>query len=441
MEHRRNTKSFASRWGFILASVGSAVGMANVWGFPNKMGSNGGGAFLLIYLLFIFIFSYVGLPAEFAMGRRAATGTLGAYENAWATRGKSAGKAGGLLGWLPLAGSLCIAIGYAVIVTYILKALVDSLAGILMSTDTAAWFGAFSSTPYAVVPYHIIVVVGTLLTLFLGAHSIEKTNKVMMPLFFLIFLVLAVRVVLLPGAAEGYKFMFTPRWEALKDPMIWIWAMGQAFFSLSINGAGMLIYGSYMKKGENILRHAGMTAVLDTLAALLAGFAILPAVFAFGIDPTSGPQLMFVTLPQIFQQMPGGRIFALLFFVSVFFAGITSLMNMLEACGEALTSTFRLSRTVSTLLVGAAAFLPGLFLESLAGMGSWMDLITIYVSPFGALLVAVCIYFVLGMKGIRAELALGRARAPGRLFGITARFYVFLTVAVWILGIAYGGIG
>ena len=188
-----------------------------------------------------------------------------------------------------------------------------------------------------------------------------------------------------------------------------------------------------------IISQSGET--VDTLAALLAGFAILPAVFAFGIDPTSGPQLMFVTLPQIFQQMPGGRIFALLFFVSVFFAGITSLMNMLEACGEALTSTFRLSRTVSTLLVGAAAFLPGLFLESLAGMGSWMDLITIYVSPFGALLVAVCIYFVLGMKGIRAELALGRARAPGRLFGITARFYVFLTVAVWILGIAYGGIG
>ena len=248
MEQRRNTKSFASRWGFILASVGSAVGMANVWGFPHKMGSNGGGAFLLIYLLFIFIFSYVGLPAEFAMGRRAATGTLGAYENAWATRGKSAGKIGGLLGWLPLAGSLCIAIGYAVIVTYILKALADSLVGTLMSADAAAWFGAFSSTPYSVIPYHVIVVVGTLLTLFLGAHSIEKTNKVMMPLFFLIFLVLAVRVALLPGAAEGYRFMFTPRWEALKDPMIWIWAMGQAFFSLSVTGSGMIVYGAYLSK-------------------------------------------------------------------------------------------------------------------------------------------------------------------------------------------------
>ena len=154
---KKNTSSFASRWGFILASVGSAVGMANVWGFPNKMGSNGGGAFLLIYLLFVFIFSYVGLPAEFAMGRRAATGTLGTYKSAWATRGKGCGKAGAVLGWLPLAGSLCIAIGYAVIVTYVLKALVDSLAGTLMSADTAAWFGEFSSKPYSVVPYHIIV--------------------------------------------------------------------------------------------------------------------------------------------------------------------------------------------------------------------------------------------------------------------------------------------
>ena len=139
----KTSKNFASRWGFILASVGSAVGMANVWGFPNKLGSNGGGAFLLIYLLFIFIFSYVGLPAEFAVGRRAATGTLGSYEKAWATRGERMGKTGGLLAWLPLAGSLCIAIGYAVIVTYILKALADSLVGTLMSIDAGAWFGAY----------------------------------------------------------------------------------------------------------------------------------------------------------------------------------------------------------------------------------------------------------------------------------------------------------
>ena len=266
----KNTKNFASRWGFILASVGSAVGMANVWGFPNKLGSNGGGAFLLIYLLFIFIFSYVGLPAEFAMGRHAATGTLGAYEKAWSTRGKGAGKVGGLLGWLPLAGSLCIAFGYAVIVTYILKALVDSLVGTLMTTDTASWFGTFSSTPYSVIPYHIIVVVGTLLTLYLGAHSIEKTNKIMMPLFFIIFLILAVRVAMLPGVSEGYRFMFTPRWEALKDPMIWIWAMGQAFFSLSVTGSGMIVYGAYLSKEEDVVGVAQHTALFDTIAAVVA---------------------------------------------------------------------------------------------------------------------------------------------------------------------------
>ena len=204
MKHE-HTKHFASRWGFILASVGSAVGMANVWGFPNKMGSNGGSAFLLIYLLFVVIFSYVGLPAEFAMGRHSGTGTLGSYENAWATRGKTMGKVGGLLGWLPLAGSMCIAIGYAVIVTYVLKALVDSVLGTLMTTDTAAWFGSFSAQPYSVIPFHIIVVVGTLLTLFLGAKSIERTNKVMMPLFFVIFLILAVRVAFWPALARAMR--------------------------------------------------------------------------------------------------------------------------------------------------------------------------------------------------------------------------------------------
>ena len=176
---KKHKKSFGSRWGFILASVGSAVGMANVWGFPNKMGANGGGAFLLVYLLFVVIFSYVGLPAEFAIGRRAGTGTLGAYAYAWGTRGKKAEKVGGTLAWLPLAGSLCIAIGYSVIVAYVLKALVDSLTGTLMHADTAAWFASFSQTGFSVVPYHVIVVVGTLLTLFLGAHSIEKSNKVM----------------------------------------------------------------------------------------------------------------------------------------------------------------------------------------------------------------------------------------------------------------------
>ena len=138
MEHKKNT-AFFSRWGFILSAVGSAVGMANVWGFPAKMGANGGGAFLLAYLFFVTLFSTVGLSAEYAIGRRSRTGTLGSYEKAWESRSPKLGKTGGLLGWLPLAGSMCIAIGYAVIISYVLKAFFQSVTGELMSVDTGAW--------------------------------------------------------------------------------------------------------------------------------------------------------------------------------------------------------------------------------------------------------------------------------------------------------------
>ena len=168
---------FSSRWAFIIACVGSAVGMANVWGFPYKLGTNGGGAFLLIYVFFVALFSYVGLSAEYAIGRRAKTGTLGSYEYAWKSRGL--GAIGKVIGWLPLAGSMCIAVGYAVIIAYVLKALVQAIDGSLMSENTDTWFNSFALTPYSVVPYHCIIVAGTLLTLFFGAKSIEKTNKIM----------------------------------------------------------------------------------------------------------------------------------------------------------------------------------------------------------------------------------------------------------------------
>ena len=173
------------------------------------MGSNGGGAFLLIYLLFIFLFSYVGLPAEFAIGRWSHTGTLGSYENAWRSRNEKLAPAGRALGWLPLAGSLCIAIGYSIIVAYVLKAFVDSASGLLMQVNTSEWFEFVLDDGFSRL-YHsiIIIIIGTLLTLLLGASSIEKSNKIMMPLFFLIFVVLAARVALLPGSASGYEFMF-----------------------------------------------------------------------------------------------------------------------------------------------------------------------------------------------------------------------------------------
>ena len=420
MEKKKNTKSFASRWGFILASVGSAVGMANVWGFPNKMGSNGGGAFLLIYLLFVVIFSYVGLPAEFAMGRRAATGTLGAYENAWATRGKAAGKAGGLLGWLPLAGSLCIAIG----------------VGTLMTADAAEWFTSFSAQPYSVVPYHIIVVVGTLLTLFLGAHSIEKSNKVMMPLFFLIFVVLAVRVAFLPGAGEGYRFMFAPRWDMLKDPMIWIWAMGQAFFSLSVTGSGMIVYGAYLSKDEDVVGVAQNTALFDTIAAVVAALVIIPACFSYGLDVGAGPSLLFVTLPTILQDIPFGRFFAVILYIAMIFAGVSSLQNMFEAVAESLLHKFpKLSRTAVLVILCVVCLGFGLGMETISEWGPWMDLVSIYIIPIGATLGAVSWFYVMKKDELLSAVNTGSRRRRGELWYSVGR-YVYVPLAVILCCVA-----
>ena len=432
----KSTRNFASRWGFILASVGSAVGMANVWGFPNKLGSNGGGAFLLIYLMFVVIFSYVGLPAEFAMGRRAATGTLGAYENAWATRGKTAGKVGGLLAWLPLAGSLCIALGYAVIVTYILKALVDSLVGTLMSADAGAWFGAFSSTPYGVILYHVIVVVGTLLTLYLGARSIEKTNKIMMPLFFIIFLILAVRVAMLPDVSEGYRFMFTPRWEALKDPMIWIWAMGQAFFSLSVTGSGMIVYGAYLSKDEDVVGVAQHTALFDTIAAVVAALVIIPACFSYGLDVGAGPSLLFVTLPTILQDIPLGRLFAIILYLAMIFAGISSLQNMFEAVAESLLHKFpKLSRTAVLALLCVLCLGIGIFMEPISKWGPWMDLVSIYIIPIGATLGAISWFYVMKKDELLDAVNTGSGKLRGNLWYSVGR-YVYVPLAVILCCVA-----
>lgn len=433
---KEHTKHFASRWGFILASVGSAVGMANVWGFPNKMGSNGGGAFLLIYLLFVVIFSFVGLPAEFAMGRRSGTGTLGSYENAWATRGKTMGKVGGLLGWLPLAGSMCIAIGYAVIVTYVLKALVDSVLGTLMHTDTAAWFASFSAEPYSVIPFHIVVVVGTLLTLFLGAKSIERTNKVMMPLFFVIFLVLAVRVAFLAGSGEGYRFMFAPRWEMLADPMIWIWAMGQAFFSLSVTGSGMIVYGAYLSKEEDVVGVAQHTALFDTIAAVVAALVIIPACFAYNLDVGAGPSLLFVTLPTILQDIPMGQLFAIILYVAMIFAGVSSLQNMFEAVAESLLHKFpKLNRTAALVILCVICLGFGIGMETIDKWGPWMDLVSIYIIPIGATLGAVSWFYVMKKDELLSAINTGCKRERGTFWYSVGR-YLYVPLAIILCCVA-----
>ena len=438
MQHKHGG-TFTSSMGAILAAVGSAVGMGNIWLFPYRVGQYGGGAFLIPYFLFVALFSYVGLSGEFAFGRLTGTGARGSFDYALKTRGLRGGAA---LGVLPLLGVLGIAIGYSVVVGWVLNYAVGSLTGAVLAGDPDGYFSALAVS-FSSVPWHLLVIAATVLILILGvAGGIEKISKFMMPVFYVLFLIIAVRVAFLPGAVEGYRYLLEPDWSYLLRFDTWVMAMGQAFFSLSINGAGMLIYGSYMKKSEDIIHQSVMTAMLDTAAALLAGFAILPAVFAFGIAPESGPPLMFITLPRVFQQMPGGRFFSVLFFVSVLFAGITSLINMLEAVSESLGRGARLSRTLSVLIVGSVTFAVGVFLEALPSMGAWMDAVTIYIAPFGAVLAAVILYWVLGLPAVKAELALGRKRPLGRGFDFLSKYvYVILTAVVLVCGILYGGIG
>ena len=442
MSHQNSHRngSFTSSFGFIMACVGSAVGLGNIWMFPYRLGQYGGGAFLLLYLFFVVLFGWVGLSAEIGVGRLAGTGTIGAYEYCFATRGRK--KLGSILSWIPLMGSLGIAVGYAVILGWVLHSLSGAVSGTLMTADPASFFQQ-AAVDFGNPGWHTLVVAAVCLMLMFGVTGgIERANKIMMPLFFFLFLILAVWVAVQPGALEGYRFLFVPDWSKLLEVDTWVMAIGQAFFSLSITGSGMIVYGAYLSKSEDIPKATVRTAGFDILSALLSALVIVPAVFAYGLRVDQGPALMFVTVPQIFQQMPLGRLFAVFFFLSVAFAGITSLINMFEAVVESWQRRFGLGRRAAVLICSALTLGVGLFIEGEAKVSSWMDFITIVVTPLGALLGAVSIYYVLGWPRLRAELQTGRDKLIHPAFGAVGKYiYVPLTLLVVILGFAYGGIG
>lgn len=420
----------------MLACVGSAVGMGNIWMFPYRLGQYGGAAFLIPYLIFITLFGLVGLSAEFALGRMAKTGTLGAYAYCWKN------KFGKYIGWLPLLGSLGIAIGYSVILGWVFRSIQGVVTNELFTNNIPAFFTNMTQS-FSNVPCHFLVLFITCLLLFKSAtNAIEKVNKILMPAFFILFIFLAIRVSLFDGAIEGYKFLFVPKWEYLLNKETWIMAMGQAFFSLSITGSGMIVYGAYLKDDVDIPKASMQTAIFDTIAAMLAALAIMPAVFSFGIDPVSGPSLMFLTLPEVFKQMPLGNFFALFFFISVAFAGITSLINMLEAVCESWQNRFHISRKKAVLLCGMITFIVSVCIENGDVVGNWMDVVTIYIIPFAALLGAITIYYVLGWNDLKQELDKGRKKPVGPTFKFLGKYvYVFLAIIILILGILYNGIG
>lgn len=439
---RHRNGGFSSSIGFVIACVGSAVGLGNIWMFPYRLGEFGGAAFLIPYLLFVLLFGWVGLSAEFGIGRLAGTGTIGAYERCFAERDPKLKKLGGVISWVPLMGSLGIAIGYAVIMGWVLNSLAGSISGTLMNSEPSAFFQA-AAVDFGNPLWHTVVIVSVCLVLMFGVTAgIEKVSKVLMPLFYVLFLMLGIYVATLPGAVEGYRFLLVPDWSKLLEPYTWVMAMGQAFFSLSITGSGMIVYGAYLSKKEDIPKASIRTAIFDTMAALLAAVAIMPAVFAYDLDVARGPSLMFVTLPTVFQQMPMGQLFAVFFFVSVLFAGLTSLINMFEAVAESWQNHFKLNRKISVLICSALTLAVGLFMEAEPNVGKWMDFITIVIVPIGAVMGAVSIYYVLGWNKLRCELETGREKPVSKFFGPVGMYlYVPLTALVVILGFIFGGIG
>ena len=438
MDTKRDT--FESKAGFILACIGSAVGMGNIWMFPYRVGQFGGAAFLVPYFIFVIVIGFTGVIGEMSFGRAMRTGPVGAFKKALEKRGK---KHGDILGLIPVIGSLGIAIGYSVVLGWILKFTVGVITGSMIKAPNSSEYFESIAGKFGSVNWHLLALVLTFLVMLMGiSNGIEKVNKVMMPAFFIMFIILAIRVGTLKGSIEGYKYLLVPKWELLGEVKTWVFALGQAFFSLSLAGSGTIVYGSYLKETEDIVQSAKYVVIFDSCAAMLAALVIIPSVFAFNMDPAVGPPLMFITMPSVFKQMPMGQLFAIIFFLAVLFAGVTSLINLFETPIEALQERFNLSRKVSASIIAMIGAIAGILLEDANRLSVWMDMISIYVIPLGALLAGVMFFWLCGTKFAKEQAQLGSTSKIGSWFEPMTK-YVFcgLTVIVYILGIFYGGIG
>ena len=441
---RGTRDSFRSRWGFILACIGSAVGMGNIWLFPTRVSQYGGAAFLIPYLLFVILIGSTGVIGEMAFGRAAGAGPVDAFGMAAEQRWGDS-RPGRALGLIPVLGSLAMAIGYSVVMGWICRYTFAAITGSLSRYDGVEAFSGLFNTAASAWGNNFWQTAGLLTALLIMAlgvgAGIERVNKVLMPLFFFLFVGLAVYVATLPGAEAGYRYIFVLDPRGLLDPWVWVYALGQAFFSLSVAGNGTLIYGSYLSREENVPYSARMVAAFDTAAAMLAALVIIPAMATAGEQlDKSGPGLMFVFLPNLFRTMPGGRIFMMVFFVAVLLAGLTSLINLLEAPTATVQELFRLKRPAAVAVTGGVALAVGLSIQGI--VSGWMDVCSIYVCPLGAALAGILFFWVCRREFCLEQVNLGRRHSLGGWFYPLARYgFCGVTVLVLVAGAAMGGIG
>ena len=435
--------SFNNKWGFILACIGSAVGMGNIWMFPTRVSMYGGGSYLIPYFIFVALIGFTGVIGEMSFGRATKSGPVDAFGYACETKNKR--KLGEALGFSPVLGALAMAIGYTVVMGWILKYMIGAFTGkTLASADTegfAASFGSMASAFGNNVWQIVALVIGIIILMFGVGRGIEKANKIMMPVFFILFAVLGIYVAFQPGAIEGYKYIFRVDPKAFADPKTWIFALGQAFFSLSVAGNGTLIYGSYLSDNEDIPAAAGRVALFDTIAALLAALVIIPAMATTGAQLNQGgPGLMFIFLPALFKSMPGGYIVAIIFFVAVFMAGLSSLINLYEAPIATIQEKLHLGRKASCAIIAVIALVVSICIQGI--VSGWMDILSIYICPLGAGLAGIMFFWVCGKKYVETQVNTGRdKKLTDKFYPICKYIFCPICFLVLILGIVLGGIG
>lgn len=350
-------ENFGSRFGALVAMAGSAVGLGNLWRFPYLVGENGGAAFIIVYILLCFLICLPIFVSEFVIGRRSQKNAYAAF------RDLSGGSAWKWIGLMTIIVPLIVLSYYSVIggwsVEYLIKSVTFSFTGSDTLGTMNTMFGDFVSSSWMPLVMHTVFLLATTLIVVIGIKDgIEKFSKVMMPLLFVMVLSIAVYSLTLPGSGKGVDYLFNPDFSKI-DGKVCAAALGQAFFSLSLGFGTILTYASYVDKKENIMFQSTATAVSDLMFALIAGVAIMPAVFAFGLNPQSGPGLVFETLPYVFSQMPAGNIVAILFFVALLVAALTSSISMLEVAVAFLVEEKKFSRISACILLFVICWILG----------------------------------------------------------------------------------
>ena len=362
-------EQWGSRFGFIMAAAGSAIGLGNIWKFPYLTGQNGGAAFLFIYLLIILFIGLTVMVSEIVIGRAATSNAVGSFAKL------SRNPLWQLVGWAGVICGFVILSYYGIVAGWSIKYFVSSFTGLMdVAADGGAggYFGNFLKDFPSVIMYQVIFMTMTIATVAAGiGGGIEKACKIMMPALFVILIVLIVRAVTLDGAMKGVEFYLKPDFSKINTTTI-LAALGQVFFSLSLGMGCMITYGSYLSKKDSIPSSAFLVVSMDTLAAFMAGLAIFPAALAMGVEPGAGPGLTFITLPGVFAKMPGGMFFSAAFFVLLFFAAFTSAISLLEVVVAYFKDELGWGRVSASWIMGLAITALGIPSAFAMGEAEWM---------------------------------------------------------------------